>query len=67
MSEQLLKDVEAIKGAINGIRNTVKSLDAQYKQALFAITPDQANSIITENIELCGGYSFSLIPPRKQL
>jgi len=43
MSEKLLQETEAIKAAINGIRNTVKSLDAQYKQALFAITPDQAN------------------------
>jgi len=43
MSDKLLQETEAIKTAINGIRNTVKSLDAQYKQALFAITPDQAN------------------------
>jgi len=43
MSDKLLQETEAIKTAINGLRNNVKSLDAQYKQALFAITPDQAN------------------------
>jgi len=43
MSDKLLQETEAIKQGINGIRNNVKSLDAQYKQALFAITPDQAN------------------------
>jgi len=41
MSEQLMKETENIKTEINGLRNLVKSLDAQYKQALFAITPDQ--------------------------
>jgi syntaxin 1B/2/3 len=39
----LLQASDAIKTSINNIRNNVKSLEAQYKQALFAITPDQAN------------------------
>jgi len=43
MSEKLIQESEAIKSGIHGIRNNVKTLEAQYKQALFAITPDQAN------------------------
>jgi len=38
-----MQESENIKSGINGLRSLVKSLDAQYKQALFAITPDQQN------------------------
>lgn len=38
-----MQETETIKNGITEIRNLVKSLDAQYKQALFAITPDQTN------------------------
>lgn len=52
----LLQEAEGIKGGIAGIKNNVKALQAQYKQALFAISPEQTNSILAhENI------TFSLL------
>jgi len=67
MSEQLLQETEAIKSAINGIRNTVKSLDAQYKQALFAITPDQANKSSAEIQRLTDDTNTAIHQVKAQL
>jgi len=67
MSEKLLQETEAIKTAINGIRNTVKSLDAQYKQALFAITPDQANKSSQEIQRLTDEVNGAIHSVKSQL
>lgn len=39
----LLQEADAIKAGLNSLRNNVKSLEIQQKQALFALTPDQTN------------------------
>lgn len=67
MSEKLLQETEAIKTAINGIRNSVKSLDAQYKQALFAITPDQANKSSQEIQRLTDETNHAIHAVKDQL
>ena len=41
----ILQEAEGIKGGIAGLRNNVKALQLQHKQALFALTPEQTNSI----------------------
>jgi hypothetical protein len=42
----ILQEAEVIKGGIAHLKNNVKALQAQHKQALFALTPDQTNSIL---------------------
>jgi syntaxin 1B/2/3 len=44
----ILQEAEGIKGGIAGLKNNVKALQAQYKQALFALTPEQTNKITQE-------------------
>jgi len=48
MSDELLRESENIKTGVNTLRNNVKALDTQYKQALFAITPDQQSKSSAE-------------------
>eukprot|EP01111_Echinosteliopsis_oligospora_P016105 TRINITY_DN6572_c0_g1_i2.p1 TRINITY_DN6572_c0_g1~~TRINITY_DN6572_c0_g1_i2.p1 ORF type:complete len:265 (+),score=60.09 TRINITY_DN6572_c0_g1_i2:79-873(+) len=43
MGDVMLTEADAVKTGINAIRNNVKTLETQYKQALFAITPEQTN------------------------
>jgi len=43
MGDSLIQDADGIKAGINSLRNNVKSLESQQKQALFAITQDQTN------------------------
>lgn len=47
MGDVLLQEADAIKTAINTLRNNVKTLQTQHKQALFALTPEQTNSILS--------------------
>lgn len=42
----ILQEAEGIKGGIASLRNNVKALQQQHKQALFALTPEQTNSIL---------------------
>jgi len=44
----LLQQSEGIKSAINDVKNNVISLEGLYKQALFAITPDQTSKATAE-------------------
>jgi hypothetical protein len=44
--DNLIQDAEGIKTGLASLRSNVKSLESQHKQALFALTPDQQNSII---------------------
>lgn len=46
MGDVLLQEADGIKAGINTLRNNVKSLEIQQKQALFALTPDQQASIL---------------------
>ena len=46
MGDALIQEAEGIKAGLASLRNNVKSLENQHKQALFALTPDQQNSII---------------------
>jgi len=41
MGDSLIQEADAINAGINSLRNNVKSLEIQQKQALFALTPDQ--------------------------
>jgi t-SNARE complex subunit (syntaxin) len=67
MSDQLMQESEAIKSGINGIRTLVKSLDAQYKQALFAITPDQATKSSQEIQRLTDDTNTAIHKVKSQL
>lgn len=46
MGDTLLQEADVIKADINALRNNVKTLQLQHKQALFALTPEQTNSIL---------------------
>eukprot|EP00026_Physarum_polycephalum_P014779 Phypoly_transcript_15332.p1 GENE.Phypoly_transcript_15332~~Phypoly_transcript_15332.p1 ORF type:complete len:259 (+),score=40.09 Phypoly_transcript_15332:121-897(+) len=41
----ILQEAEVIKGGIANLKNNIKALQAQHKQALFALTPEQTNKI----------------------
>jgi len=62
-----MQESEAIKTGVNGIRNLVKSLDAQYKQALFAITPDQTTKSSQEIQRLTDETNTAIHKVKSQL
>jgi len=67
MSERLLQESESIKTGTANIRNNVKALEAQYKQALFAITPDQTAKCSQEIQRLTDATSVLIHQVKSQL
>lgn len=64
MGDALIQEAEGIKAGLTSLRNNVKSLENQHKQALFALTPDQQNKFGQE-IQRLTDETTSLIQKTK--